>query len=101
MKKQSHLLRHKGSESVNEGTMNKNIADYISRKEKENLEKGIEQGMEKGIEKGMEKGEVDNCVDNVMNLSRTMNISVEKAMDAMCVRDGLREKVQERIKALA
>ena len=47
------------------------------------MKRGMEQGIEKGIEKGMEQGMEKSIINSIKTIMETMNLTEDKAMDAL------------------
>jgi len=68
-------------------------------------EQGLEEGLEQGLERGLERGRQDGrregeeigtlktSLENIRNLMRTMHLSLENAMDALCVKPEMRTQL--------
>ena len=51
--------------------------------EKEAMELFKEEGREEGLEEGMEKGREKERVSSIRNIMESLNLPIEKAMDAL------------------
>ena len=47
--------------------------------------KGVEKGIQQGIEQGRKQGEENKLLENIKSLMKTLNFTVQQAMDALQV----------------
>ena len=64
------------------------MCDYSDGIERIGYEKGIEQG----IEQGMEQGKTTGIRQSILNLMKTMNVSISESMDMLMVPEEERER---------
>ena len=56
-------------------------------------QEGREEGRQEGREEGQIVGAMKNLLENVRSLMLTMHLSLEKAMDALCVKPEMRAQI--------
>lgn len=64
------------------------MCDYSDGIERIGYEKGIQQG----IEQGMEQGKTTGIRQSILNLMKTMNVSISESMDMLMVPEEERER---------
>lgn len=53
-----------------------------------------------GIKKGVEQGRIEATVKNIVNLMSSLNLTLDKALDALGVPEDIRSEVSKRVTAV-
>lgn len=73
------------------------LQEICEERESIGFNRGMEKGIEKGIKKGMEKGIKRGMIDSIKTLMETMNMTADKAMDALRIPEDKREYYRKAI----
>ena len=66
--------------------------------EKTGFLEGVSEGMAKGMAKGMAEGIAKGKIEDVINLMKSMNLSLEKAMQVLKIDDDYKDEIKTQLK---